>query len=193
MIIFNDELEMHWDVIDGASHGNGYGIGDKYILVGEFINGSLWGDVHVYDKVTGKLILSAEFESSLPHGDYVMNYDGITETGMYKNGKKHFVVKRQHGRVFEYGFCKDNEFHGFACIEAGGKIYTSPHWDHGVIHGLGCIQDANKHVIFYGLMVNSIPIVETNDIHPLMLHKYELAKSDLFFDLPRSCAEFVLN
>jgi len=192
MIIFNDNLEMHWDNVNGVPHGHGYGIGETYILVGEFIRGTLWGDVHVYDKVTGKRILLAEFEASLPHGNYTMHYDGIAETGMYKDGNKHFVVKRRNGIVFEYGFCKNNEFHGYACIESEGKTYTSPYWDHGVINGLGCIQDANNHVIFYGLLVNSIPVMETNDIHPLMLHKYELAKSDLFSDLPRSCAEFVL-
>lgn len=193
MNIFYDNLEMYWNFQEGVPHGNGYGIGDNYVIVGEFVHGKLWGDVTVFCRLTGKRILIAEFEDSIPHGEYTILYEDIEETGIYKSGEKYFVIKKRDNKVFEYGFCKNNIFNGFACIDTGSLTYTSPDWHDGVINGLGCIQDNAGHVIFYGQMKDSVPQHESNDVHPLMLHKYELSRSDPFWELPSSCAEWVLN
>lgn len=192
MIIFGDTLKMNWQMINGVHHGHGYGIGENFIVVGEFMNGSMWGDVNVFDKRTGARLMKAQFEASMPHGEYTVYSRNTIETGIYKNGEKHFYLKKHRGKIYEYGFCKDGKLHGYASIQTTRGTYTSPYWNNGIIHGLGCIEDVNGEVVFYGIFENGVPVQETNDVHPLLLDKYDRARNDQYRSLPNRCAEFVL-
>lgn len=192
MIIFGDKLDMKWNFLNGIPHGNGYGIGEKFIVVGEFINGRMWGDVNVFDKPTGKRIMRAHFENSKPEGEYTMYSGDYLETGIYKDGKKHFYIKKHLGKMYEYGFCRDNKLHGYGSVKTETGIYTSPYWDKGIINGLGAIEDYDNNIIFYGIFENGIPVRECNDMHPLLLDKYDRAREDNYCDLPNRCAEFAL-
>ena len=193
MNLFGDKLEMNWDAPNGVLNGYGYGIGNTFIIVGEFINGSMNGMVHVFNKHTGDRILKAEFKSSVPHGEYTMYYNDIIETGTYKNGIKHFYLRKCNGTVFEYGFCKNNKFHGFASIRTVEGTFTSPYWDDGLINGLGCVEDTNGDIVFYGIFNRGIPLYECNDNHPMLMQKYEKAQEFRYSDVPVQCAINVLT
>ena len=193
MNLFGDTVDMKWDKDhDGNYHGHGYGMGEKYIFVGEYIHGTIWGDLLLFDNVTGQRILKAEMEDSMAHGRYEYYQNGtLCEKGMYRNGKKYFHVRFRGGKIYEYGFSKDDKLNGYGCTkDKYGQTYTSPNWDMGVINGLGCIQDTDKAVIFYGIFKNNLPLYECNEKHAMMLKLWAEREVD---HISVQCAESVLS
>lgn len=193
MKLFGDTVEMRWNTDhDGNYHGHGYGMGKQYIFVGEYIHGAIWGDLIMFHSVTGQRILKAEMEDSLAHGRYEYYHRGkLAEKGLYRNGEKYFHVRLNGETVYEFGFSKDDKLHGYGLTkDIYGQIYTSPHWDMGVINGLGCIQDKNKEVIFYGIFRNNLPLYECDEKHAQMLKLW--AKREVNH-ISSQCAESVLS
>ncbi len=194
MQLFGDTVEMKWNKDpDGNYHGHGYGIGEKYIFVGEYIHGAIWGDLLMFDRVTGERILKAEMEDSTAHGRYEYYHQGkLSEKGMYKNGKKYFHMRMKDGNVYEYGFSRNDKLHGYgSTTDAHGFTYTSPFWKMGVITGLGCILDKDKQVVFYGIFENNKPMYESNEKHAMMLELWKQANIDQG-QIAVQCAESVL-
>lgn len=191
MELFGDKIELKWELVNNVPCGYGYGIGKKYIVVGRFIGGEIWGDLHLFCRLTGKRIMRSQFEASMPHGEYTWYHDDIVETGIYKDGKKHFVCKKLGNRVLEYGFCKNDMYNGYATVSKDGKTYTSPFWKDGVIDGLGCIEDKDGNIEFYGFFDHGVPQYECFDVHPMMLMKYKKAMSDPFLIQAVKCAESI--
>ncbi len=194
MDLLGDKVEMKWNTDhEGRYHGHGYGIGKKYIFVGEYIHGTIWGDLLMFDNKTGQRIFKAEMEDSMAHGRYEYYHDGkLSEKGMYRNGKKYFHMRLQDGKIYEYGFSLDDKLHGYGCTkDKFGQTYTSPNWKMGVINGLGCIQDKDKNVIFYGMFENNVPTLENNEKHPMMLGLWKQAQERNIIAI--QCAESVLS
>jgi len=195
MKLYGDDIVVVCDQTAGLFHGNGYGIGKKYIFIGRFVKGSLWGDVILFDKTTGDKLFKIEMEESAAHGRYEFYESGtLVEKGMYEHGNKYFHTKFQNNEVYEYGWSKNDKLNGFgATTDKDGFVYTSPHWVHGVINGLGCIQDKNKDIVFYGTFKQNIPLVESNEKHPTLTDKWERAENDKYMVLPVECVEKILK
>ena len=106
MQLFGETVKMLWELdAEEKYHGHGYGIGENHIFVGEFIHGALWGDLLMFDRVTGRKMLKVEMEDNMAHGSYEYYHLGeVVEVGVYRNGSKYFMSRLRFGRVFEYGF-----------------------------------------------------------------------------------------
>jgi len=197
MRLFNDVVDMHWEKdSSGLYHGRGYGIGEKYIYVGQYIHGEIWGDFLWFDTKTGDLLMKVGIICDMAHGKYeYYENNKLVERGIYQHGLKTFHLRLQHGKVYEYGFSLDDKLHGFGCtVDATGFRYTSPDWNNGIIDGLGCIQDANNKVLFYGNFVKGVPTKENLTKHSSMLKLWRLAhESDPCKTLAYACVESVLS
>lgn len=194
MELLGDKVQMKWNKDhEGKFHGHGYGIGEKYIFVGEYIHGTIWGDLLMFDNKTGERIFKAEMEDSMAHGRYEYYHHGeLSEKGMYRNGKKYFHMRFQKGKIYEYGFSKEDQLNGYGCTkDKYGQTYTSPHWNMGVIDGLGCIQDKNNKIIFYGMFKKNVPVYEDNKKHSMMLDLWKQAQEKN--NIAIQCAENVLS
>lgn len=152
MQLFGETVEMLWGLdAEEKYHGHGYGIGKNHIFVGEFLHGALWGDLLIFAKDTGRKLLKVETEDNMAHGSYEYYHRGkVVEVGVYRNGSKYFMSRLRYGKVFEYGFSRNDRLHGYGVTEWMGRTYTSADWKDGVIDGLGCVQDQGGEVIFYG-------------------------------------------
>lgn len=195
MHLFGEIVDMKWDMDAGREyHGHGYGIGEKHIFVGEFIHGTIWGDMFMFDRLTGRKMLKVETEDNVAHGSYEYYHcDEVIERGVYRNGKKYFMTRLKHGRVYEYGFTKGDRLHGYGVTEWMDRTYTSPHWKNGIINGLGCVQDQNMEVIFYGQFENGILSEETDEKHSSMLGLWTKSLERKFYSIPHECANLILE
>lgn len=196
MNLFGDPVQMQWGKdTEGRYHGHGYGMGQRYIFVGEFVHGQIYGDLIMYDRRSGERIMKVEMEDSKAHGRYTYYHAGdIVEQGMYRRGNKYFHTRIHDGHVYEYGFSENDELHGFGCSVVDGVKYISPHWEHGKINGLGCMQDKNGEVLFYGQFKNNLPVKETKEKHPMMLECYKRAKRyNPARELAIQCVQYVLG
>ena len=114
---------------------------------------------------------------------------------MWKDGKAHGNGTKiwQDGRKY-LGVFKDDKLHGFGSTkDQYGFVYTSPDWVMGVIQGLGCIEDKNGEVTFYGRFNNNKPESECKDKHPMMLKKWAKSQKEKYSEVPLKCAEYVLT
>lgn len=199
MHLFGETVDMKWE-LDASDkyNGHGYGIGEKHIFVGEFIHGAIWGDMFLFDRATGKKMLKVETEDNVAHGSYEYYHCGeVIERGVYRNGRKYFQTRLKDGRVYEYGFSRGDRLHGYGVTEwpldGMGHRYTSPHWKDGVIDGIGCVQDHNMDVIFYGRFKNGWMVEETEEKHSSMLGLWKKAEKKQYYNIPYECAMACFN
>lgn len=192
MQLFGETVEMLWELdAEEKYHGHGYGIGENHIFVGEFIHGALWGDLLMFDRVTGRKMLKVEMEDNMAHGSYEYYHRGeVVEVGVYRNGSKYFMSRLRYSRVFEYGFTRDDRLHGYGVTEKNGRIYTSADWKDGMIDGLGIVQDQAGEVIFYGRFKCGEYMEETDEKPTCsnMIHLWKEALQKKYYRVPYECA-----
>ena len=139
--------------------------------------------------------MKVEMENNVAHGKYELYLKGkIIEKGMYRHGKKYFHSRFNGNKITEYGFSKNDKLHGYGCTTKNNLRYISPYWKNGKINGLGCIEDENGEVYFYGQIKDNQPVQETEEKHPMMLQCWKRAKRyNCTRELARQCAEYVLS
>jgi antitoxin component YwqK of YwqJK toxin-antitoxin module len=193
LTILDDKIKLFWKMVKNVPTGRGYGVGQKYIVTGIFIDGKMQGDVNLFCTQTGNKLLTAELVDNRIHGKYTFYKQGqVIEEGLFSKGTKYFHLVYDKGDVVEYGFVSNNKLHGEGVLlDRYGNKYTSPHWENGKIHGMGAVEDKNGDIIYYGTFLHNEAILEYDHDHPYLNRLRNKSKNTSLETVATNCFNYL--